>query len=244
MTSSASISVPVSETASGAPLRNAPSPRSAVNSSRRVGSIDGADLGAAVDLERRATRRRSAGRARSSSCRRADRTPSASATGGPSTGPPPNSSASTSWSGNRSAMTARHIRSHSRSTSVTRSIAPFLSTRKPDSRRASWMSPARRTISMAVARKTGSGKIERAFSAQLGAATLARLTITHFHAAFGRALQHHFVHEAANEEDAAAARLEQVLGRAAIGQRRGIEAGAFVAHADRDARPGVGRRAA
>src|SRR5581483_7451694 len=121
-------------------------------------------------------------------------------------------------------MTARHMRSHSRSTSVTRSISPFLATLNPDARRASWISPARRTISVAVARKTGSGILR-----------LRALDHHHFHAALRRALQHHLVHEAAHEEDAAPARLEQVLRRERIGQRGRIEAAALVAHLDGDA---------
>ena len=38
--------------AAARPFRNAPPPRSAVNSSLRVGIVDGGDLGDAVDLER------------------------------------------------------------------------------------------------------------------------------------------------------------------------------------------------
>ena len=63
-----------------------------------------------------------------------------------------------------------------------------------------------------------------------------------FHAAFGRALERQFVHEAANEKDAAAAGLEEVFGGTAIGERRRIEAAAFVPHANGDARRGVRRQ--
>jgi hypothetical protein len=45
-------------------------------------------------------------------------------------GRPPSSSASTACVGNRCASTVRHICSTSMSTSVTRSIAPFMSIRK------------------------------------------------------------------------------------------------------------------
>src|SRR5688572_25738908 len=115
-------------------------------------------------------------------------------------------------------MRPRHIRSHSRSTSVTRSIAPFLSTLKPDSRPDTWMSPARRTMSTAVARKTGSG------GGTGGVLTGADALDHHdFHPAFGRAPEVHPVHEAANQEDAAAAGLQQILGGERIGQRGGIE---------------------
>jgi hypothetical protein len=49
---------------------------------------------------------------------------------------------------------------------------------------------------------------------------------------FLRAQVLHVVHEAAHEEDAAAARLEEVLGRERIGDLPGIEALALVEHAD------------
>ena len=45
------------------------------------------------------------------------------------------------------------------------------------------------------------------------------------HAALRRALQDHFVHEAADQEDAAPARLQQVLGRQWIGDRLGSKPG-------------------
>ena len=61
-----------------------------------------------------------------------------------------------------------------------------------------------------------------------------------FHAALGRPLQLHVVHEAAHEEDAAAARLQDVLGRERIGDVVGIEAFALVADADDE----LGRRIA
>ena len=58
----------------------------------------------------------------------------------------------------------------------------------------------------------------------------------HFHAALRCALQHHFVHEAADQEDAAATRSEQVLRSQWIGDQLGVEAGALIAHPNDDAR--------
>ena len=92
---------------------------------------------------------------------------------------------------------------------------------------------------MAVVRKSGSGGIGRgrrqAWADPLRAGGLRRrhaLDHPDLHAAFGRALQLHVVHEVANQEDAAAARLQQVLGRERIGDFLGIEAVALVADAD------------
>src|SRR5437764_3627858 len=101
--------------------------------------------------------------------------------------------------GNRSASTARHMRSHSMSTSVTRSIVPFLLIVKPERCFADWMSPARRTISTAVARKTGSGNRDP-------------LDHRHFHAAALALAELHLIHEAADQKDPAAGGLEHVLG--------------------------------
>src|SRR5690348_4204107 len=113
------------------------------------------------------------------------------------------------------------MRSHSRSTSVTRSISPFLWMWNPVARRAIWMSPARRTISVAVARNSGSGGVmHHAFHHD------------DFHAAFLGLLQHDFVHETANQEDAAAARFQQVFGGERVGQTRGIETRPLVTDAD------------
>jgi hypothetical protein len=55
----------------------------------------------------------------------------------------------------RSATSARNIRSTSRSTSVTMSMAPFLSMRTPVRNLDRWISPARATASTAVARNAG-----------------------------------------------------------------------------------------
>src|SRR5437773_1986298 len=84
------------------------------------------------------------------------------------------------------------------------------------------MSPARTTISTAVARYSGSGK-RRLRDA---------LDHTNLHATFLDAVERHFVHEAAHEEDAAPVGLEQILRRQRIRQRRWVEATAFVADAD------------
>ena len=85
------------------------------------------------------------------------------------------------------------------------------------------MAPALITAWTAVARKT-----EEAIRPP------ARQLLHHadFHAALRRALQLHVVHEAAHEEDAAAARLQHVLGRERVGDLVGLEAFALVGHAD------------
>src|SRR5688572_19977868 len=93
------------------------------------------------------------------------------------------------------------------------------------------MEPARRTISTAVARKTGSGKKGDASRSLV----LHALHHTHFHAAFGSALEDQLVHEAANHEDTAAAALEQVLGRQTVFDGRRVKTSALVAHTDRNA---------
>src|SRR5262249_15238445 len=87
------------------------------------------------------------------------------------------------------------------------------------------MSPARTTASMAVVRNRG-----------LDVTRLDALHHPNLHAAFWRALQLHVVHEVSNEEDAAAARLEQILRREWIGDRLGVEAFALIAHADQELR--------
>src|SRR5262245_57320332 len=91
------------------------------------------------------------------------------------------------------------------------------------------MAPARRTISTAVARKTGSGK-----SAALRSLVLGALHHSQFHAALGRALQHELVHEAADQEDPAATAFQQVFRCEAVWQGRGVEARAFVTYANQD----------
>ena len=48
------------------------------------------------------------------------------------------------------------------------------------------------------------------------------------------ALQLHVVHEAANQEDPAAARFENVFGRQRVGDLLGIESLAFIFHADHE----------
>ena len=53
-----------------------------------------------------------------------------------------------------------------------------------------------------------------------------------FHAALRRAPELDVVHEAPDEEDPAAARLEEILGRQRVGNRVGIETVALIAHAD------------
>src|SRR6185436_1647145 len=96
---------------------------------------------------------------------------------------------------------------------------------------ASCMAPALTTAWTAVARKRG--EIASATGPQL-------LHHADLHAAAGRPRELHVVHEAAHEEDAAAARFEDVLGRERIGDLAGIEAFALVDDADRELRGFVG----
>src|SRR6266542_2366600 len=130
-------------------------------------------------------------------------------------------------------MRARNSRSTHRSISVTRSIAPLLSTCRSPPKCAICTSPARMTDSTAVARKTGGS----------GSATGRQLLgHAHFHAASGGPLQHDVVHEAAHEEDAAAARLENVFRRERIGDFLRFEALALVDHAHNELARIRGRR--
>src|SRR5688572_14666609 len=118
-------------------------------------------------------------------------------------------------------MSARNSRSTRRSISVTRSIAPFLSTRITPPKCAIWISPARITDSTAVARKTGGS----------GSGTGRQfLDHAHFHAAFRCPAQHDIVHETAHEEDAPSAGLQDVLGSQRIGNLFRFEALSLVEH--------------
>src|SRR3954471_19955674 len=120
-------------------------------------------------------------------------------------------------------MRARKPRSTSRLISVPRSIAPFFSTRMAPPKCAIWICPARITDSIAVARNTGgtaSGTIHQF------------LDHPHFHPALIRPPQFDVVHEAAHEEDAAAARFQHVLWSEWIGDLLGIEAFALIEDAD------------
>src|SRR5262245_2267769 len=89
------------------------------------------------------------------------------------------------------------------------------------------MSPALRTISTAVASRIGSGCV--------GSGNGDPLYHHHLHAAPGALPQLHLIHEASYEEDAATGGLEHVFRRERIGEDRGIEAAAFVAHRDGEA---------
>src|SRR5215211_6982901 len=116
-------------------------------------------------------------------------------------------------------MVARNSRSICRSISVTRSMAPFLSTRMSVPNRESCTSPARITASIAVARYcggTGSGT-----GRQL-------LDHAHFHAPVVAAPEGDVVHEVAHEKDAASARFEDVLGSQGVGDLFGLESFALV----------------
>src|SRR5260221_1371358 len=120
------------------------------------------------------------------------------------------------------------MRSTSRSICVTRSMVPFFSTWRW-SMPAICMAPALMTAWTAVARKSGA----------IGSATGRQLLHhAHFHAPFGGALQPHVVHEAAHEEDAAAAGLEHVLGRERIGDFERLEPLPLVGDLDHE----LGRR--
>src|SRR5262249_23473051 len=131
-------------------------------------------------------------------------------------------------------MSARNIVSTSRSICVTRSIAPFFSICKW-SMPASCMAPALMAAWTAVARKIGG--IASATGRQL-------LHHAYLHAAVGRALQVHFVHEVAHEEDAASARLEHVLGRERVGDFLGLETLAAIRDGDDELGGTVDRREA
>src|SRR5262245_55974995 len=97
---------------------------------------------------------------------------------------------------------------------------------------ASCIAPARMTACTAVARNLG----EIAASAT-GAQLLHHADL---HAARRRPRELHVVHEAAHEEDAAAARLEDVLGLERIGDGVGVEAFALIDDADGELQGAVG----
>src|ERR1044071_6731239 len=149
-------------------------------------------------------------------------------------------------------MSARNIRSTAMSTSVTRSIVPFLSTRRSPPKRAICMSPARTTASMAVVRKSGlnigrSPNGERSNGGWSGldgsvggASGLHAFDHADFHAAFRHALQLHVVHEVADQENAAAAGFQEVFGSERVGHFFGVEAFALVANADAQFGSGFG----
>src|SRR3954462_8527148 len=88
--------------------------------------------------------------------------------------------------------------------------------------RAICKSPARTTASTAVERYSG-----------LDATRQHALDHLDLHAAFGRALQVNGIHEIADQEDAAAARLQEILRRQRIRNLRRLEALALIAHLDR-----------
>src|SRR5262245_59913725 len=106
------------------------------------------------------------------------------------------------------------------STSVTRSMVPFLLTRRSPPKCASWTLPASSAASIAVASKIG-GCVSGTAAGQL-------LHHAHLHAPFGRAPQRDIVHEATHEEDATAAGFQEVLGCQRVGDLFGFEALALV----------------
>src|SRR5690606_21845993 len=107
--------------------------------------------------------------------------------------------------------------------SVTRSMSPFFSICMASPTRAICTSPARITASMAVARY--SGGIRSGTGSEL-------LDHAYFHPAFRPAAHDDIVHEAAHEEDAASARLQDVLGGQGIGDFFGLEPFTLVDDAD------------
>src|SRR3989442_14507429 len=127
-------------------------------------------------------------------------------------------------------MSARNMRSTATSTSVTRSIVPFLSMRIARPKWASWISPARTTVSMAVVRSSGS-----AATLRVGVGRLHALGHADFHPALRRALELNVVHEVADEKNAAAAGLEEVLRIERVGEGLRIETLSLIAHANQQA---------
>src|SRR4051812_4503789 len=101
-------------------------------------------------------------------------------------------------------------------------MVPFFSTRRW-SMPASCMAPARITAWTAVARN---------FEAIGSGTGVELLHHAHFHAAARRPRELHVVHEAAHEEDAAPARLEDVLGGQRIGDLARVEAFTLIDDAD------------
>src|SRR3954471_903569 len=96
---------------------------------------------------------------------------------------------------------------------------------------ASCIAPARVPACTAVARNLG----EMSSGTEL-------LHHAHFHAAARRPRELHVVHEAAHEEDAAPARLEDVLGGQRIGDLARVEAFTLIDDADDELRGLVDRR--
>src|SRR5258708_22865576 len=232
----ASTRTAAADTRSGRPFSRAPPPRSAVNSSRRLGSYTAAT--SATPSISIATVEQKIGRP----CAKFVVPSMGSNTQhGPAgaSAAPPSSSARMAWSGNRSAMSARNIRSIATSTSVTRSMVPFLSIWRWLPNRASCMSPARTTASTAVVRKRADSAGDNVSRVPGLRHTLQHLDL---HPALRRALEPDVVHEVANEKDAAAARLEEVFLRQRIGDFLGFEALALVADANDHLRTSDGRR--
>src|SRR5258706_570700 len=119
------------------------------------------------------------------------------------------------------------------STSVTRSIVPFLSMRTSFLRKCAICSaPARTTTSMAVERKRGSRGTQ--VLAAIGAVAWRVHTLQHadFHAALRRGTHLDVVHECPNQEDTPTARLQQILGSQRICQDGRVETLPLVADAD------------
>src|SRR5262245_7765733 len=130
-------------------------------------------------------------------------------------------------------MRSRNMCSIATSTSVTRSIVLFLSTRTSPPTRAIIISPARTTTSTAVVKNNGS-TVNSGSGEEGIARPIERHTLHHadFHPALRRALKLDFVHEIADQEDAASAALEQVFRCQRVRDLVGIEALPLIAHAN------------
>src|SRR5262245_12712823 len=135
-------------------------------------------------------------------------------------------------------MSARNMRSTATSTSVTRSIVPFLSTCIWRPKCAICRSPARTTASTAVVRKSGSTGMDRTalrpsrYGVVRSVGGLDALHHPYLHSTLRCALQLHVVHEIADEKDAAAARLEKVFRGERVGDGLGVESLPLIADAD------------
>src|SRR5262245_30301901 len=125
-------------------------------------------------------------------------------------------------------MRPRNMCSIATSTSVTRSMVLFLSTRTSPPTRAIIMSPARTTASTAVDRNRGS--TERSGQERVvPRVSLYAFDHADFHPAVRDALEIDFVHEVPDQKDASPAALQQILRRQRIRHRFWIEALALVA---------------
>src|SRR5215203_3239698 len=115
------------------------------------------------------------------------------------------------------------MRSIATSTSVTRSMALFLSMRTALPALASIMSPARTTASTAVVRNSGLSGIRSGGHRTAGAHGLPALDHPHLHATLRGAMEIDFVHEVADEKNAAPAAFQEIFRRQRIGHGLGVK---------------------